>query len=82
MLLGNVLNKALGLNAFTTLHNGWMIDLEAYKGRDIPHIENLDSMLPTLFVNYGALHDKHHPLIDRKKGVRKQLGSLDFHYFC
>ncbi|VVP60656.1 hypothetical protein [Pseudomonas fluorescens] len=65
--ISNILNKALGFNAFATLHDGWMIDLEAHKGTGMSIFENLGSMPPALLVNYSALYDKYRPLIEAEK---------------
>jgi filamentous hemagglutinin len=70
--ISNMLNKVPGFNAFATLHDGWMIDLEAYKGTEMSVFENLGSMPPALLVNYGALYDKYRPLIEMEKNREKK----------
>lgn len=65
--ISNMLNQVPGFNAFATLHDGWMIDLEAYKGTSMSMFENLGSMPPALITNYGALYDKYRPQIEAEK---------------
>ncbi|WP_262377632.1 hypothetical protein [Pseudomonas poae] len=61
------MNQVPGFNGFATLHDGWMINLEAYKKADMSIFENLGSMPPALLVNYGALYDKYRPAIEAEK---------------
>ncbi|WP_413817397.1 hemagglutinin repeat-containing protein [Pseudomonas sp. P8_241] len=70
--ISNLLNKVPGFNAFATLHDGWMMDLEAHKGTGMSVFENLGSMPPALLVNYGALYDKYLPLIEVEKNREKK----------
>ncbi len=65
--VSNILNQIPGFNGFATLHDGWMINLEAYKQADMSLFENLGSMPPALLVNYGALYDKYRPAIESEK---------------
>lgn len=65
--VSNILNQVPGFNGFATLHDGWMINLEAYKKADMSLFENLGSMPPALIVNYGALYDKYRPAIESEK---------------
>ncbi|WP_043312753.1 hemagglutinin repeat-containing protein, partial [Pseudomonas sp. PI1] len=70
--ISNSLNQVPGFNAFATLHDQWMISLEASKGGGMSIIENLGSMPPAMLVNYGALYDKYREMI---KGVRDVSGD-------
>ncbi|NNA46774.1 filamentous hemagglutinin N-terminal domain-containing protein [Pseudomonas lactis] len=65
--ISNMLNQIPGFNAFATLHDGWMIDLEAYKAAPMSLFENLGSMPPALMTNYGALYDKYRPQIESER---------------
>jgi len=44
-----------------------MSDLETYKGDEMSFLENIGSMPPALFVNYGAIYDKYRPQIEAEK---------------
>ena len=65
--ISNGLNQVPGFNSFATLHDTWMSDLETYKGDEMSFIENIGSMPPALFVNYGAIYDKYRPQIEAEK---------------
>ncbi|MBF7145014.1 hypothetical protein HBH25_22535 [Pseudomonas sp. hsmgli-8] len=65
--VSNILNQVPGFNGFATLHDGWMINLEAYKGGDMSIFENLGSMPPALLVNYGSLYDRYRVEIESEK---------------
>jgi filamentous hemagglutinin len=65
--VSNILNQVPGFNGFATLHDGWMINLEAYKGTEMSLFENLGSMPPALLVNYGSLYDKYRTEIESEK---------------
>ncbi|KSW25401.1 hypothetical protein AOX63_17070 [Pseudomonas sp. ADP] len=58
------LNSVPGFNAFATLHDGWMINLEAMKGADMSILENIGSMPPAIIVNYGAIYYKYKELVE------------------
>ncbi|WP_145928394.1 hypothetical protein [Pseudomonas sp. TCU-HL1] len=62
--MSNVLNEIPGFNAFATLHDQWMISLERSKGADMTVLENIGSMPPAVFVNYGAVYEKYRPVIE------------------
>lgn len=62
--VSDALNKIPGFNSFATLHDTWMNQLEIYKGADMSVLENLGSMPPALFINYGALYEKYRLLND------------------
>ena len=65
--ISNGLNQVPGFNSFATLHDTWMSDLETYKGDEMSFLENIGSMPPALFVNYGAIYDKYRPQIEAEK---------------
>ncbi len=65
--VSNILNQVPGFNGFATLHDGWMINLAAYKKADMSLFENLGSMPPALLVNYGSLYDKYFTAIESEK---------------
>ncbi|AZF24534.1 Putative large exoprotein, ShlA/HecA/FhaA family [Pseudomonas sp. R2-60-08W] len=65
--ISNGLNQVPGFNSFATSHDTWMSDLETYKGDEMSFIENIGSMPPALFVNYGAIYDKYRPQIEAEK---------------
>ncbi|WMN17983.1 hemagglutinin repeat-containing protein [Pseudomonas piscis] len=69
--ISQALNKIPGFNAFATLHDGWMDNLEVSKGAEMSLFENLGSMPPALLVNYGALYYKYRPLIDTERKREK-----------
>uniref|UniRef100_UPI004062BE8A DUF637 domain-containing protein n=1 Tax=Metapseudomonas boanensis TaxID=2822138 RepID=UPI004062BE8A len=62
--VSNVLNEIPGFNAFATLHDQWMISLERTKGADMTVFENIGSMPPAIFVNYGSIYEKYRPVIE------------------
>ncbi|MGY4532116.1 filamentous hemagglutinin family protein [Pseudomonas sp. TE3786] len=66
------LNQVPGLNSFATIHDSWMTSLEAYKEKNMSVFENLGSMPPALFVNYGALYEMYRPQIDIAKGQKNE----------
>jgi len=65
--ISNTLNGVPGFNAFATLHDQWMINLETYKGGGMNVFENLGSMPPALLVNYGAMYDRYRLLIENNR---------------
>ncbi|MCY1547295.1 hypothetical protein D9M68_833430 [compost metagenome] len=62
--VSNLLNDVPGFNAFATLHDQWMISLEKKKGADMTVFENVGSMPPAIFVNYGAIYEKYRSVIE------------------
>ncbi|BAN51063.1 filamentous hemagglutinin N-terminal domain-containing protein [Metapseudomonas resinovorans] len=62
--ISNLLNEVPGFNSFATIHDQWMISLEAAKGADMSVFENIGSMPPAIIVNYGAIYDKYRALLE------------------
>ncbi|MFZ6045087.1 filamentous hemagglutinin N-terminal domain-containing protein [Pseudomonas sp. CR3202] len=57
--ISDALNMLPGFNSFATLHDTWMNQLEIHKGGSMSVLENLGSMPPALFINYGAIYEKY-----------------------
>ncbi|WP_271104218.1 filamentous hemagglutinin N-terminal domain-containing protein [Pseudomonas tohonis] len=70
--ISDVLNGVPGFNSFATLHDTWMNAVEIYKSGSMSAFENIGSMPPALFINYGALYERYRPTIERvKDNVKK-----------
>ncbi len=65
--ISNTLDNVPGFNAFSTLQDQWMINLEAFKGGNMSVFENLGSMPPALLVNYGSMYDWYRLLIESNR---------------
>jgi len=70
--VSNVLNKVPGFNSFATLHDQWMISLEAAKGAEMSVLESVGSMSPALLVNYGAIYDRYRLVLESAKNAESE----------
>lgn len=73
--ISNFLNIAPGFNSFATLHDQWMVDVSRVKGEAMGVVENFGSMVPALFINYGAIYEKY----NNEANQAEKINELSFY---